>query len=78
MPQCILCKSASLSFAGSYRSLDKPTREFFSGSRVVKCNSCNLFQLNIVPSNDRLNYYYREIYRDEERYKAVNLEKYPL
>jgi hypothetical protein len=78
MPQCILCKSESLNFAGSYRCGDKPTREFFTGSRVVKCNSCNLLQLNIIPSNDKLNYFYQEIYRDEERYKAVNLEKYPF
>lgn len=66
--KCLVCKSdEQVSFFSEYKLEIKEDRSFFENALIYHCKKCNFGFTNPMPSKDKLDYFYKKIYRSKGR-----------
>ena len=69
--KCILCKNL-VEFLDNYKFTMKDDRDYFGDLKIYYCKNCDLGFVNPMPEIQRLNKYYKEIYRSGARPHQVD------
>ena len=66
--ECIICKKAeTVKFLDNYKLEIKEDKKFFNNLKIYQCEDCDFSFVNPIPSEDKLNYFYKYIYRSLNR-----------
>ena len=62
--KCLICeKSETVKFLDDYKLEIKTDIKFFSGLKIYKCEDCDFSFVSPMPTNEKLNYFYKHVYR---------------
>ena len=65
---CLICnKSESVSFRADYKLEIKSDKKFFENQKIYSCKECDFSFVNPMPKDDKINYFYKNIYRSVNR-----------
>lgn len=74
---CAYCGGKTIRKITSYKSSHESAMFTFSGYSVCECTSCNLYQINPMPSKDELDQYYRRLYRTDGHNTGTDINEFP-
>jgi len=62
--KCLICEKAeAVKFLDEYKLEIKTDIKFFSGLKIYKCEDCDFSFVSPMPTNEKLNYFYKHVYR---------------
>lgn len=62
--KCLICKKTeTVKFLDNYKLEIKEDIKFFHNLKIYNCRDCDFSFVNPIPSDDKLNYFYKHIYR---------------
>ena len=62
--KCLICnKTETVKFLDNYKLEIKEDIKFFHNLKIYKCEGCDFSFVNPIPSEDKLNFFYKNVYR---------------
>ena len=62
--KCLICKKTeTVKFLDDYKLEIKEDIKFFHNLKVYNCEDCDFSFVSPIPSEDKLNYFYKHVYR---------------
>lgn len=66
--KCLICsKSDKISYLTDFKLEIKEDKKFFKDAKIFRCSECDFSFINPMPSNEELDYFYKKIYRSNNR-----------
>ena len=66
--KCLICKKTdSVKFLDDYKLEIKEDKKFFNELKIYNCEDCDFSFANPIPSEEKLNYFYKHVYRAVDR-----------
>ena len=74
---CLICnKGNSVKFLDNYKLEIKEDTNYFQNLKIYRCDDCDFCFVNPMPSEQKLNYFYENIYRSDGRPPYLVSENY--
>jgi len=68
MTKCLICnKNEKVKFLEEYKVEIKEDKDYFEGAKIYRCDDCDFSFVNPMPSENKLNDFYKNIYRSKNR-----------
>ena len=66
--KCLICnKSEKLNYLSDFILEIKEDEEFFKDAKIYRCSDCDFSFINPMPSSEKIDYFYKKIYRSNNR-----------
>jgi len=65
--RCLICENENVAFVSDYKLEIEADAEYFKDCKIYKCNDCDFNFVDPMPSNEKLDYFYKNIYRSLNR-----------
>lgn len=74
---CLICnKSENVKFLDEYKLEIKEDKNYFKDAKIYRCKNCNFSFVSPMPSNESIDYFYKNIYRSDGRPPYLVSENY--
>ena len=74
MTKCILCKDDQVTFYDNYKLNVISDKEYFGKTKIYKCEKCEIGFCDPMPKQEKLNFFYNQIYRSTGRPHQINFD----
>ena len=65
--KCLICENKNVTFLSDYKLEIEDDVEYFKNCKIYKCSDCDFNFVNPMPSKEKLDYFYENIYRSLNR-----------
>ena len=65
--KCLICENKNVTFLSDYKLEIEDDLEYFKNCKIYKCSDCDFNFVNPMPSKEKLDYFYENIYRSLNR-----------
>ena len=77
MKNCLICNSSkNVNFLDDYKLEIHEDKEYFKNAKIYKCKDCNFAFVNPMPNEEKLEEFYKDVYRSEGRPPYLVSENY--